>query len=235
MRSLKLLGAVVLMAAAANSAVAATITATFVNVGPGQNTNPASIGSTNAGIFNWNNASQAPVGSVVFAGVSVAGAGEFRAFCIETAQNIAGGNTVTYTVSALESSPIPGGGMGSEKATNLRKMWAQYAGSLTSNTDFAAFQVAIWKILGYTSGVVTGSNDATINAKVTTFTTEANWVSGEAFLLGLTSDTKQDQVIEVDEDTYREFEIPLPAGVALMLTGAVPMLGFMGLRRRRLA
>src|SRR5262249_18412919 len=128
------------------------VTATFGNVSPGEVVSISSDSGSSwesgwAGVYNFTNASGAITGN-------------YSGFCIDIAQDVYGGQTATWTVAALASAPTPGTAMGPQKANLIAELWGRdYELIGTSNTNAAAFQIAIWTIINGngTCGHVAGS------------------------------------------------------------------------------
>lgn len=105
----------------------------------------------------------------------------FQTFCIEFTQNISNNQTVTYQIEDLAAAPKPFGnppgnpaapGMGGQnglgtsrsKDTLIRQLFSEFGDSLgTTKPKWAAFQVAIWKIVFETNTVnhLSGFTDVT--------------------------------------------------------------------------
>lgn len=150
-----------------------------------------------------------------------------RTFCTELAQQTTQqGQTHTYNIKDVSQLPDPPAGptgMGTAKADNIRELYTVAAGNqFGNNINAAAFQLAIWNLVYDTdftldSGVVRTQTDSYTDKS--SILSQANaWLNAvntnsysHASLVGLGSDTKQDQI----------FLVPLPAPVALGLAGLV--------------
>lgn len=195
------------VAVSAASTFAGTVVAKFNSVTPSLNVNyvsPAGNAGTSAGVFNWNRTGGTHAGTPVIGS-------SFSSFCIELTQNIGTGTTYTMNVVPLASAPVPGlppvGGMGQSKAQDLRRLWASYFHlAALSNTNAAAFQVAVWEIVYETAAQYdvntanTGTRGAFYITNQSAVRTLANsWLSNlgqaEANLAALSHPTFQDQLV----------------------------------------
>lgn len=147
---------------------------------------------------------------------------QFQAFCIDVNQTIQYGQSYTFTVTPIEDAPTPGGGMGLAKANLLRELWGRhYAASLTSNTNAAAFQSAIWEVVNDPGTNLSGGS-LRIQGHGASVSLAQSWLDGLngdasffAPVYALTSDETQDMIV------------PGPSTLALL--GLATMIG----RRRR--
>ncbi|MBI1190530.1 MAG: hypothetical protein GC200_07620 [Tepidisphaera sp.] len=213
------------VAAAAGQALAIDVRSTFDSVNPGIDCqityNSGTTENTRAGQMNWTR-----VGGT-YAGLQ----GSYSAFCIEVTQNIGYGGTYDYDVNTLNSAPRPADGsnspMGQAKADRIAELYGRHYASLSTNSDFAAFQSAIWNIVYDTDNTIdTGSFSVnSFNSSDSTTRTKANtWLAGlngdanyfRQGLFALTSDTVQDMIV------------PSPGSAALLGLG-----GLVLSRRRR--
>ena len=173
----------------------------------------------------------------------------FTSFCIEYNQHVNFGSNYTYQLATLQSAPEPGAGMGTLKADQIRRLWAGYRsaidvapnpvsvtgsdGKYSINEKYAAFQVAIWKILGTT--LPTFALD--IETLATVYITHARSSDTRlANLVALTNDGKQDQIVEISGGwTPNGFgdvvQTPAPAALILAMSGLVPLFAFGRLRK----
>lgn len=151
----------------------------------------------------------------------------FSTFCIQRSQDVYFGGTYTYTIGALESAPTGNGSpaMTTIQANQIRRLWHLDRATLGEDpTRNAAFQYAIWQILGY-AYPIDGTNAALglqiakyLNDSVRSVgLSEAN--GGLANLIALKSDGAQDQIIEAPRPA------PVPPALVLALTGILPLLG----------
>ena len=219
--------AVVIVATAATRASAGWVTATFSDVNPGQvvTIHSASMGLNEtgwAGVYNFKNAS----GDLT---------GDLRTFCIDIAQGIYTNTTATFELKNLSSAPTPGTAMGQDKANLISELWGRDFASITTNSQAAAFQIAIWEIINEKSGnalnvkngdfTVTGVGGATLNL-ANTWLSELNGSGPFApNLIAMTSSTYQDYVVQ---------GTPAPASLALAVAGVIGMLPVLAWRRRKL-
>jgi|CXWL01.1.fsa_nt_gi hypothetical protein len=137
--------------AAAGSANAGIITATFNNVSPGSSgqfsldrgDHWSSTGL--AGVFNWTRTGGDHQGLL---------SEEFTSFCIELQEHISGGRSYDFTVRDVADAPSSMGGMGITKAAQLAELFGRhhptFSGPLTS-TRGTALQLSIWEIVHETS------------------------------------------------------------------------------------
>ena len=184
----------------------------------------------------------------------------FSSFCIEYHSHVYLGSDYTFQVRTLDSSPVPGSGMGAAKADQIRRLWAGYRlaintvtgqtstngndGKYSVNEQYAAFQLAIWKILG-TTGLATFGNDIEClsNTYVTYSRNTANNNLANLAVLSSGKDSQgtpysdfQDQVVEIRGGwTPNGFgdmvPTPAPAALILAMTGLVPLFAFGRLRK----
>jgi hypothetical protein len=160
----------------------------------------------------------------------------FQSFCIDINQWFDTG-PYDFTTRRLEDAPNPNPdngnlGMGTARADDLRRLWAQDRAHVVDNISAAAFQVAIWEIVSEktptygspTLNVTSGSfyiDTSTqlgrdIAACATKFLGHASDTSlaGEPQLLAITSAQFQDQLVVMP--------VPLPVaawGAAALLAG----------------
>jgi hypothetical protein len=195
--------------------------ATFTNVSPGEvvtiskNGNPESGW---AGYYNFVNGSGLINGS-------------FHGLCIDIGQNIYYNQTVTFGVAQLENAPTPGVAMGVNRANLVRELWySDYTASAQSNSNAAAFEIAIWEIINESSGnplnVTTGQ--FTVSANASTLATANAWLQAldltgngprVSNLMALTNDSYQDYAVEVPGVAAEALSTPAPPGWVLALVG----------------
>jgi MYXO-CTERM domain-containing protein len=180
------------------------VTATFSNVNPGEvvtisSSQPPVSGSGWAGVYNFTNASGYLTGN-------------YAAFCIDIAQDIYTNQTATFNVQSLGSAPVPGNAMGQLRANLIGELWYNdYAKIGSSNSNGAAFQLAVWEIINEQTtdkngnlvlNVSSGSFSAT-DSDAATLTTANTWLAGlnlagtgpqATNLIALTSSQYQDYV-----------------------------------------
>src|SRR5205085_9440280 len=121
------------------------VTATFSNVNPGEvvTITSAKYGTETgwAGVYNFTNASS-----------DIGLSGNLKTFCIDIGQDIYSGTTTTFDVRNLANAPTPGSQMGQYRANLIRELWYQnYVKIGSSNSNAAAFQIAIWEIINETT------------------------------------------------------------------------------------
>jgi hypothetical protein len=187
--------------------------ATFSNVIPGE---VVTIPVNGQSVSGW-------AGDYDFVNGSGIINGPFHGFCIDIAQDIYYNQTVQFGVAQLQNAPVPGSGMGVARANLIRELWYNdYAQSGLSNSNAAAFQIAIWEIINESSAnplnVRSGTFWATGNAA--TLNTANSWLQALDLtgngpkvndLMALTSYSYQDYVVEVTA--------PAPSGWLLALVG----------------
>lgn len=219
-QSLALIAGLAVMASGAS----ATVIATYVDTNPG-NWGNVSIdsgvtftGSVKAGQFNW-----VKTGGT-FGGLAN---GAFATFCIEVQQGILPGNSYTFNIDTVANAPQPmnnplSAPMGAFKADRISELYGRFFGLLSTNDQYAAFQLAIWDIIydlgtGVTNGIFQAAN---FGAAIPL---ADNWLAqldgtGPRFagLYALVSDDHQDQIV------------PTPGSLALLGLG-----GLIAARRRR--
>jgi hypothetical protein len=200
-----------------------TVTATFDTVAPGEVVTITLGGQSEtgwAGVYNFKNAS----------GYSNGSSG---GFCIDISQNIYSNVTATWNVTDLANAPTPGNQMGTLRANLIRELWYNDFGlSGSSNSNAAAFQLAIWEIENETTtnangtlalNLSTGSFTAT-DSDAATITTANSWLS-QLDLSG--NGPKDNSLIALTNSTYQDYVTrgtPAPAGLVLASTGAVSVL-----------
>jgi hypothetical protein len=234
----KLLAAVAVSALglAGTPARADFVTATFSNVNPGEVvTIPVGTGTESgwAGVYNFTNASGAIAGS-------------FSGFCIDIAQNIFANQTVTFGVAALSSAPVDGiqpSPMGTLRANLIGELWFNDQSLIgTSNSNAAAFQIAIWEIINEKNTNQDGTLDLNINSGSfyalahdgTTLTTANTWLSQlnlagtgstASNLMALTSLGNQDYVFQGPPSPGPDTSAaPAPSGLVLCFIGIIALM-----------
>jgi hypothetical protein len=213
----RLAAAVVIIAVglAGTTARASYVTATFSTVNPGEVVTITSGGKSEtgwAGIYNFTNASGYTTGNI-------------QGFCIDIAQAIYSGTTVTFNVDSLANAPVPGPAMGAKKADLVRELWGRdYALIGTDNVKAAAFQIDIWEIINETSSTldirhgnffVSGVNSATLDQAQTWLNQLTGTGPKADNLIALTSATYQDYVV---------YATPAPPSLVLGGVGALSLL-----------
>ncbi|HZY88977.1 MAG TPA: hypothetical protein VFE78_29400 [Gemmataceae bacterium] len=235
------LAAVVAAWAVAAPVRADWVTATFDTVNPGE---VVTIHDTQSSVNNesgW-------AGQYEFKNASGYLTGNFGGFCIDINQNIYPNQPpVTFQVANLKDAPVPGQSMGQLRANLIGELWSNdYSQALTSSSNAAAFQVAIWEIINETNTDTHGNlvlnvssgqfwvTDSTPNS--TALTTANNWLSGleldglgkTANLIALTSTQFQDYVVQAPATAT-----PAPSGLVLGGMAAVSGALVAGWRRLR--
>jgi MYXO-CTERM domain-containing protein len=210
-----LVAALAVLATAA-PARAGMVTATFSTVSPGEVVTISSTsnnvhGSGWAGVYKFVNASGDLKGS-------------FASFCIDIAQEIYSNQTVTFNVQNLASAPVPGTPMGQMRASLIGELWYNdYAKIGTSNSNAAAFQLAVWEIINEQTTKngklvldVTGGTFSATDSDSQTLLTANAWLAGLDLsgsgpqapnLIALTSPQYQDYVTTA--------AAPAPSGLVL--------------------
>lgn len=205
---------------------AAMVDVVLNSVGASQNFNyllAGNPGSTTAGQLNLSLSNS----------VGVSLDGPWIGFCTELTQHISYGDLNTYQVLAVSSLPTPGAGMGVMRAEAIARIYYAAAGQqyLADSAYAAAFQLAIWEISNDYDGTF-GSLDLSANTFQVTdalnlatganiaflFAAAADINGAQANIIGLGSESRQDQIIE----------IPAPGALALL-----GLAGLVGARRRR--
>src|SRR6185312_15283636 len=198
--------------------------------GLGSQTQGEITGGYYVGSISW---SQSGNSSVPWAGNPT-----FYTFCIETSQDVYLGGTYTYQTRTLNDAPIPGAGMGTSKAIQISRMWAADHASLgTDPTKNAAFQVAIWDILGESIPFTVNS---TLQNQANTYIADSTTSGPLANLVALTNGSSQDQIMELGSgwSVTPDGNIvgaPVPPSSLLALSGLLPVAGYVRLRRRSAA
>jgi hypothetical protein len=227
---------VFVLAMAGSPARADLVTATFSNVNPGEVvTIPVGNGTESgwAGVYNFTNASGAITGS-------------FSGFCIDIAQNISANQTVTFGTAALSSAPVDGiqpTPMGTLRANLIGELWFNDQGLIgTSNSNAAAFQIAIWEIINETNtnkdgtlalNITSGSFYAT-DSDADTLKTANTWLgqlnlagtgSTASNLMALTSLGYQDYVFQGPPSPGPDTSAaPAPSGLVLFFIGMIALI-----------
>lgn len=128
----------------AQAASAATLTATFNNVGPYNSVSASTDGAANfsgfaSGLMNWTKTGGD------YAGVN----GNFTTFCIELTEHVSNGGSYTYNIVSTDLAPTSLGGMGLAKAAELSELFGRfYAGlDFDNSDDMTAMQLSVWNIV----------------------------------------------------------------------------------------
>ncbi|MEQ8788822.1 MAG: PEP-CTERM sorting domain-containing protein [Pirellulaceae bacterium] len=147
----------------------------------------------------------------------------FLTFCIELTQDIAFGQPYEYNIIDMATAPMPGSNgtpMGDTGARLIRELWYSHIDDATSSGMDAAgytaaqrqgaFQMSIWELV-YDEGVEIDLSSGLLTASNTDETTLATqWLNelgnaedgftygNQASLAALTSNTRQDQLVEVE-------------------------------------
>lgn len=224
---------------AAGAATANTLNLKFIGVGPRASVKvtDSSLGvsnkSINAGELRYQ----------VLAGTTAPGfsVGQIvSTFCMDLTQSA---GTGALTLVPLHNGPVPGAGMGLDRAALLRNLYGtSYGQAFSSNNNAAAFQIAVWEIVNeanldvsqgarglagidLTGGDFKVTNQSTIRALANSFLDSAfaafkDGLHGFNLMAGV-SPTRQDQIFIVS--------VPTPTAAGL---GALGLVGI-SLRRRR--
>jgi hypothetical protein len=220
------------MGIAPASARADFVQATFNNVSPGEVVT-LSTGDTGwAGQYNFKNAS----GLIT---------GNYSGFCIDIHEPIYDKQTVKWQVTALSAAPdAPYSSMGALRAKLIAELWSNDFSKVShSNSNGAAFQIAIWEIINETTtdknghlilNVTTGTFWAQ-DSNSTTLKTANRWLSNldldgngpqASGLIALTATGAQDYVVQI--------ATPAPPGLVLGIIGAAGLCFSSGWRYRKL-
>jgi hypothetical protein len=230
------LAALVAVAAVAPAQAGPIVQATFSNVNPGEvvtihDSLPQYAGANGvsgwAGVYNFVNASGYLTGS-------------YGGFCIDINQDIYGGTTATWNVADLASAPVPGQNMGGLRSDLIRELWYNdYAKIGNSNSNAAAFQIAIWEIINETAtnadGTLqlgmTGGTFSVSDSDTATLTTANQWLAG----LDLHDNgPKYGGLIALENTTYQDYVTAVPAPPGLVLGGIALAGGALAAGWRRL-
>jgi hypothetical protein len=244
-----------LVLGAASICRAETVTATLDSVDPSTlnaqmylNSNSEVGGS---GLIKWTNASTTDPSADSTFGTEAGGNKTFYTFCIDLVQNIQEGNNYTYSVNIPLSDAPPSGAytnsgvtgpMGVAKADEIEALYGLYynndiIGAGATETNKAAFQLAIWNILYDTDQTVTSGNFYASDTLGTL--TSADLVQADAFLAaaststdyatnlealeGMTpTDAAQDQIAVVGGSVTTSVPLPRPIwGAGVLLGGLI--------------
>lgn len=176
----------------------------------------------------------------------------FSSYCVELTQSVSIGQIYSFDVKNVEEVPNPGppSPMGVLKADMIRELHGLHYGSVNTDAERSAFQIAIWNIVydgdrsiqndseggtfrakgtGSTSFVASATGDARQIAEYylnslsdLNDTTKAAYFTN---LVGLTDPQRQDQITVTT---------PAPPTWIMALCGVVCLLGFSAIRRRRI-
>jgi hypothetical protein len=240
--------AVIALSLRAGPAKAESINMTYAGIA----SNPAWFNSSEyGGAFAFTPSTMTPVslgGAHLgkFAGLT-SPANTIDTFCIETSQNIQGGNPSFNVVTDLSTVPQPGAptsnpAMGAATAINIKKMFTAFFDNLATTTggsyadsvknNYAAFQLALWTVLGYNPSY--SANSADVQRAARYFSNSANYAGFDQAnnLVVLSSASGQDQItlFNTDSGPLHVTTTPCPPGVVL---GVVAVLGLTGYRWRR--
>jgi len=242
--------------AAAGTASAATVTATWTGINPGGvvkytlNGRPGGgswSGTTTGGVFNFNRTGgDAPT--------LLPGTGSptstFIGFCLELNEYIGGstpGASHTWTLGDLEDAPIDAAGtitagMGITKANHILALLGQVlpdfskAASLANDTALA-LQISIWEIVHETaSAYALGSGNVTFSAVKDNAISASAMSIAAGWLTALNGDhgwTAARNIFAISKDGVQDYVVqvvPLPAAAWLLGSG---LLGLFAVARRK--
>ncbi len=127
--------------------------------------------------------------------------------------------------------------MGALRASLIGELWYQdYASIGTSDTNAAAFQIAIWKIINETTP---GDMTDVTKGSFTVSGPQATLMQANAWLSGIALDGSGPQaggLIALTNPTYQDYVVQTPAPPGLVLGGSAAATLFLALvwRRRKL-
>lgn len=214
------------VAGVCGSALAAdTVRATFNSVSPGvgcefSTNSGGGWTGTIAGSMNWTRDVMNPG---TYSGLQ----GNFSSFCIEVTQHVGFGGSYQYFQNTVANGPYPADinfnlPMGNTKAGQLAELFGRHYAGLASNTDYGAFQMAVWEIV-YDNGTDVNAGQFQIRNAATEQALANAWlqsIDGMGPMMGglfvLSSADAQDQIV------------PGPGSLALMGVS-----GLLASRRRR--
>lgn len=201
----------------AGSASALTIQARLDSISPDVNMNVssnagASFQTLRSGVNNF----------TVLGGDPTELAPTFKAFCIDLQQTINFNTSYSFSKNAVESAPLPGGGMGNAKADLIRELWGRHFTGINSNVKGSAFQIAVWEIVFDTGLDLSGGQvRVTGNASVL--------AQAQAYMASLTGDSAYfAPVYALSSGTTQDMLVPTPGAIALLGLGGLAVA-----RRRR--
>ncbi|HMN40799.1 MAG TPA: hypothetical protein PKE29_08115 [Phycisphaerales bacterium] len=208
LRSNLVASSAIAIAALAGTQAQASFTVTFNGVSPSKTlsvsqNSGSSYSNLTSGKFNFTGAANAPTNLQ----------GDFSAFCIQLSQSISSGNSYSdFDTTALASAPVPGTSMGAAKAALVSELWGRNRAGLSTSTQYAAFQLAIWEIvhdsgLSLTGGTFRASSSST-RTQAQTWLNQLDGTGPMASLYALTSPTRQDFVVPMPP-------IPAPGAAGL--------------------
>lgn len=193
----------------AQAASAATLTATFNNVGPYNSVNASTDSAANfsgfpAGLMNWTKTGGD------YAGVN----GNFTTFCIELTEHVSNGGSYVYNIVSPDQAPTSLGGMGLAKAAELSELFGRfYAGLDFDNADdMTAMQLSVWNIVydgdhTLAAGPFQVSNGGGYYGLAQSMLAALDGTGPQASLVAMAAVGVQDQII------------PEPASLALLAAG----------------
>lgn len=135
--------------------------------------------------------------------------GVISTFCVDLSQDVSTAYQ-TYNLTALENAPVNKTGvtMGTQRANDLRKLFAAHWTAKMTDNMAAAFQSDIWEIINETSGNYSlGTGSFQITEK-----SGSGWVAlGNAWLAELPNLTAmRNDVIALTSSTYQDFGLAVP-------------------------
>lgn len=217
-------GSALILAAFAGAAFGVDVRSTFTSVSPGLDCSitygAGTTETTRAGLMNWSR-----VGGT-YAGLQ----GNYAAFCIEVTQNISYGHSYDYYINALDNAPRPtglGAPMGQAKADLIAELYGRHFGTLSTNSDYAAFQTAIWNIVYDNDSSITAGSFV-VNSFASSDAATKN--KANSWLGSLNGDANffRQGLFALSSDSVQDMLVPTPGSLALFGLG-----GMLVARRRR--
>jgi hypothetical protein len=129
----------------------------------------------------------------------------FKSFCVDVFDNVPNTNPSTYNLVSLDEVPKKiAGPMGGDRATRLKKLWANYYLTNFTNQQAAAFQLAVWEIV----------YDDSLNLKGGFFTVNSAGSGtidlAQGWLDNLSNLSNEANISAVTSNTYQDFVAPSP-------------------------
>lgn len=132
--------------------------------------------------------------------------GAFTAFCIDFSQEISLGGTYSdYNPISLDLAPIPPlpphQPMGAIVASQIAELWGRFRNGLSTDEQYAAFQVSIWELI-YDTDHAVGTGDFQIRNNATVAGIAQGFINAldgtgphQSGLFALASETTQDMLV----------------------------------------